>query len=145
MQNTEADRIQVVAGLVFNADWRVLVARRTTPDRYYGKWEFPGGKIRNGEAMTDALARELDEELGIDVLSATPFDSFPYDYPDRKVMLNFWRVKNYGGWPKGLENQELRWIGVGDFSALDVLAPNVRVFERLDHWLKTDETAAFFD
>lgn len=132
MPNIEPDRILVAVGLVFDEESRVLIGRRTYPDQYFGKWEFPGGKIREGESASEALQRELKEEVGISVIRSTPFCSFAYDYPDRKVMLNFRMVVDYGGTPSALEQQDLRWVEISNLSGMDMLAPNVKVIERLN-------------
>ncbi|MEL6429884.1 MAG: (deoxy)nucleoside triphosphate pyrophosphohydrolase [Planctomycetota bacterium] len=63
-----AERIEVCAAVVLRADGRVLAARRTRPPELAGRWEFPGGKLEPGETPAECLVRELQEELGIDVL-----------------------------------------------------------------------------
>ena len=131
MPNIEPDRIRVAVGLVLDSQRRVLIGCRTAPDQYFGKWEFPGGKIQNGESVSDALKRELNEEIGILVISSTHFDSFNYDYPDRKVMLNFRLVEHYSGEPDSLEQQDLRWVEINDLGGFDMLAPNIRIIEQL--------------
>lgn len=131
MLSIEPDRIMVAVGLIFDENNRVLLGRRTHPDRYFGKWEFPGGKIRAGESVTEALHRELREEVGISVIRSTPFVSFAYDYPDRKVMLEFRLVVDYDGKPSALEQQDLRWVEISKLSRMDMLAPNVKVIEQL--------------
>ncbi|NNC63350.1 MAG: (deoxy)nucleoside triphosphate pyrophosphohydrolase, partial [Gammaproteobacteria bacterium] len=78
-----APRIDVVVALIRDSSGRVLVSRRRPGSHMAGFWEFPGGKRDSGEAARDALARELDEELGICVLSAEPFMSLDHEYPDR--------------------------------------------------------------
>ncbi len=132
MQNIEADRIPVAVGLVFDPAKRVLIGCRTQPDRYFGKWEFPGGKIKYGETAAEALNRELREEVGISVNNSTQFISFAYDYPDRKVMLNFRLVYDYDGQPEACEAQDLRWVEIASLSGIDMLAPNVKVIARLE-------------
>ncbi len=132
MLNTEPDRIPVAVGLVMDADHRILIGCRTVTDQYFGKWEFPGGKIKEGESASEALKRELLEELGIEIDSSMPFDSFAYDYPDRKVMLYFRRVERYIGRPCGLEQQELRWVRVAELKNFDMLAASKKVIEQLE-------------
>ena len=138
MPNTEADRIPVAVGLVLDRQRRVLIGCRTVQDRYFGQWEFPGGKIESHETVAEALRRELNEELGISVKSSTPFDRFSYDYPDRKVMLNFELVDDYNGEPSGCEQQELRWVEIGQLDKFDMLAPNVRVIKQLRDMARED-------
>jgi 8-oxo-dGTP diphosphatase len=74
-----------------------------------GFWEFPGGKRAPGEGAREALARELDEELGIRVLAAAPFCVLEHDYPDIRVALDVWIVTDYVGDPQGMEGQVLAW------------------------------------
>lgn len=132
MLNTEPDRIRVAVGLIFDETNRILLGRRVRRDLYFGKWEFPGGKIKAGESTAEALQRELREEIGISVIRSTPFVSFAYDYPDRKVMLDFRLVVEFDGRPDALEQQELRWVEISKLGRMDMLAPNARVIERLN-------------
>jgi 8-oxo-dGTP diphosphatase len=74
-----------------------------------GFWEFPGGKREPREPRRQALARELAEELGIDVIAAEPFMTLAHDYGDRHVALDVWSVSAYSGEPRGREGQELAW------------------------------------
>ena len=134
MQSIEPDRIRVAAGIIVDESWQVLLGCRTSPGPYIGKWEFPGGKIRRGESVEAALYRELKEELGISVKSSTPFIKFAYDYPDHKVMLDFRRVDEFKGSPRGLEQQQLRWVKISRLNEIDLLAPNVTVVAKLMDW-----------
>lgn len=75
-----------------------------------GLWEFPGGKLEPDENIQQALARELDEELGIQVQKSRPLIRVRHDYPDRSVLLDVWRVLEYQGEPSGREGQQLEWV-----------------------------------
>jgi 8-oxo-dGTP diphosphatase len=77
-----------------------------------GSWEFPGGKIADGETALDALKREFREEIGIEVLSAQPLIRYRHLYADRAVVLNVWTVTRHAGEPRALEGQPLRWEAV---------------------------------
>ncbi len=139
MPNIEADdRIPVAVGLVFDHRRRVLIGCRTVRDRYFGKWEFPGGKIRADETVEQALYRELNEELGICVIGSAPFDSFSYDYPDRKVMLDFHLVNDYIGEPSAREQQDLCWVEIERLREYDMLAPNIRVIDQLEKYFRQE-------
>ena len=102
-------RIHVVAGVLFDARGRVLVAQRPNGSHLGGLWEFPGGKLRPGELRRDGLLRELAEELGVQVLSARPLIWVEHRYPDRDVVLDVWRVESYTSEPHGREGQRVEW------------------------------------
>lgn len=131
MQSTDPERIPVAVGLIFDPEGRVLIGKRNATDRYLGKWEFPGGKIEEYETESEALRRELFEELGISVIDCEPFMRFPFNYPDRNVMLNFRVVKAYEGEEQSREQQQIRWVEIDNLVDFDMLDPNVRVIEEL--------------
>lgn len=101
--------LKVAAGVIADHEGCVLIAQRTAPKALAGAWEFPGGKIRDRETSLQALVRELDEELGIEVLRVRYLARYPWSYPDRTVVLHAWRVLDYAGRPEGCEGQPLRW------------------------------------
>ncbi len=103
-------RIQVAAGALRDGAGRVLVTRRPEGAHQGGLWEFPGGKLEPGEPVQLALARELREELGIEVRSARPLIRIHHDYGDRQVLLDVFLVTEYTGRPRGLDNQALDWM-----------------------------------
>jgi 8-oxo-dGTP diphosphatase len=86
-----------------------------------GRWEFPGGKRSAGETRFEALRRELLEELGVDVMTAEPLISYEHAYPDRRVLLDLWRVTDYSGVPESREGQKLEWIPLNELGNVDLL------------------------
>jgi 8-oxo-dGTP diphosphatase len=110
-------RIHVAAGALQDAAGRVLVARRPEGVHQGGLWEFPGGKLEPGELPRSALARELREELGVDVQAARPLIRIHHDYGDRHVLLDVFLVTDYVGEPRGLEGQPLDWATPWDMDA----------------------------
>ena len=122
--------VPVAVGVLTDAEGRVLVARRAAGKPWAGCWEFPGGKREAGESRMQALRRELHEELGISVDSATPLIRLP-PQPDTRpqVALDVWRVQDYRGEPVGLEGQELRWVDAAELDALD-MPPANRIIRR---------------
>jgi 8-oxo-dGTP diphosphatase len=105
-----SDCLHVVAAVIDNGRGEVLIARRHDYLHQGGLWEFPGGKVEQGEAVTAALRRELMEELAIAPVVSHPLIRIPYHYPDRKVLLDVWRVTAYQGTPRGVEGQPLAWV-----------------------------------
>jgi 8-oxo-dGTP diphosphatase len=101
--------MHVLAGALCDREGRVLLAERPAGKHLAGMWEFPGGKREPGEAPLAALARELDEELGITLVEAVPLIRVPWCYHERGLLLDAWRVTQWRGEPRSLEGQGLRW------------------------------------
>lgn len=106
--------ILVVAAALYDGEGRVLIAQRPAGKHLAGRWEFPGGKVSPGESEGAALARELREELGIEVLASRPFMRLTHSYPDRSVELSLWIVERFAGTARGLDAQALRWVAPAD-------------------------------
>ncbi len=110
-----------------NARGEVLVARRFDDAHQGGLWEFPGGKLEPGEQVRAGLARELAEELGVRVDSARPLIRVRHDYPDRRVLLDVWRVIGWHGRAAGREGQSIRWLRADAIVGLPMPAADVPV------------------
>jgi 8-oxo-dGTP diphosphatase len=121
----------VLVGLIDDGAGRWLVNRRPEGTPLAGFWEFPGGKRQDGEEPRAALARELDEELGIDVVEAEPLLVLEHDYPDKRVLLDVWRVRSYRGAAAAREGQALRWVTADELEVLDLLEADWPIVERL--------------
>ncbi len=100
---------QVAVGIVHNPAGQVLFAQRPAGKPYAGWWEFPGGKIEAGETVALALARELREELGIQILDCHHWLTQRYEYPHAHVNLQFCHVQAFSGQPQSLEGQAFAW------------------------------------
>src|SRR5690606_30967676 len=101
--------IDVAVGVILDPKGRVLLGQRPEGKAWPEWWELPGGKIEPGESVQQALVRELQEELGIQVTKSTPWVTYVYEYPKTIVRLAFWKVTGWEGEPRGLENQALAW------------------------------------
>jgi 8-oxo-dGTP diphosphatase len=124
----------VVAAALYDSDGRVLIAERPAGKHMAGRWEFPGGKVNVGEAEAQALARELKEELGIEVTSSRPYMRLTHSYADRDVELSMWIVESYSGAPQGLDAQRLKWVQPARLLDEDILEadrPFVEALARL--------------
>ena len=102
--------IDVAVGVLLRPDGTVLLGNRPADKPWPGWWELPGGKLEPGESVLQALARELHEELGIEVTAATTWVTYVHKDPTTTVRLAFCRVTGWNGEPKGLEGQALRWV-----------------------------------
>jgi len=98
---------------------------------YAGWWEFPGGKVHEGESAAAALARELHEELGIEVRRAYPWITRVFDYAHATVRLCFFRVVDWTGEPRSRERQAIRWQRLGAPMAEPMLPANAPVLASL--------------
>ena len=83
--------LRVVAAVIHNPRGEILIARRPLHKHQGGLWEFPGGKIEDGEEAAQALIRELQEELGITPTAFRPLLTVEHHYPDKSVRLEVWR------------------------------------------------------
>jgi mutator protein MutT len=113
--------IHVVAGAIADADGRVLIAQRPRGRHMAGRWEFPGGKLTEGEDPYTGLQRELSEELGVTVRAARPLIRLRHQYPDRRVLLDVWQVTAFDGEPQALESQALAWARPDELPQHDLL------------------------
>ena len=121
----------VAAGIVQRADGRVLLAQRPPGKPWAGYWEFPGGKIEPGEQPRAALARELHEELGIELDRADPWITRDYAYPEKRVRLHFFRVPVWHGTPHGREGQDLSWQDPQAVTVTPLLPANAAILQAL--------------
>lgn len=123
--------IHVVAAALVDGDGHVLLAQRPEGKALAGLWEFPGGKLEPGESPEAALARELDEELGITAGPLVPFTFVSFAYPDfHLVMLLYW-CRAWEGEPHGRDGQALRWERPGAMAALPMPPADVPLVEAL--------------
>ena len=122
---------RVAAGILRDPAGRILIAERVGGGPFQGMWEFPGSKIGVGEDAADALARELEEELGIVLLETEHFMCLEHDYPDRSVSIDFFLVNRWKNQPAGLEGQQLQWVPASALPDHDLLPADVPVVEAL--------------
>ncbi len=113
MPSTAAkSQVRVAVGVICDSDQNILIARRPAHLHQGGLWEFPGGKIEAGESLSQALVRELREELGItvDPQACQRLVNIDHDYGDKAVRLEVCWVRSFEGEPEGREGQPLRWV-----------------------------------
>ncbi|MBV0932705.1 Nudix family hydrolase [Marinobacterium weihaiense] len=119
--------IHVAAAVIRDRRGHILIARRPDDKHQGGLWEFPGGKVEPGEPVADALARELQEELGIRVTSARPLILIPHHYPDKSVLLDVWDVDDFEGEAHGAEGQPVCWVAPNKLDAYAFPAANAPI------------------
>ena len=125
-------RQHIVLALIYNDDGQYLVGKRPLNVHMGGYWEMPGGKREKGETDRQALAREVSEELGAEVLSARPFVTFSYEYPDRYLTFHVYRCRLFDYedlQPNACD--ELAWVTPQQFVELEFPPANACVAERM--------------
>lgn len=120
------ERRNVVACVVHDGGQRLLVGRRPARKRHGGLWEFPGGKVDEGESLADAADREMREELGVRVVDADPHPRFVSDDPGSPFRILFLDV-HIEGTPQALEHDVIEWVDP-ETTPLERYAPADRAF-----------------
>ena len=123
--------IHVAVGVVINDLNRILISYRLKHLHQGGLWEFPGGKVKAGESVEFALKRELNEELGIEVIEAEPLLKIKYNYSDRQVLLDVWKIKKFAGVVEGREGQQFVWVERSKLSNYEFPAANSEILDIL--------------
>lgn len=123
--------VEVAVAVLTHADGRVLLAQRPEGKVYAGYWEFPGGKVEPGETVAQALAREIEEELGVQVERAFPWITQVFTYPHATVRLHFHRVFRWQGEPRAVEHSALAWQRPDTITVSPLLPANGPVLKGL--------------
>ncbi|WP_096701692.1 bifunctional GNAT family N-acetyltransferase/(deoxy)nucleoside triphosphate pyrophosphohydrolase [Magnetospirillum sp. 15-1] len=127
----------VVAAALVDGDGRVLMASRPAGKTMAGLWEFPGGKIHEGETPETALVRELEEELGIDVRESclAPVAFASHDYDTFHLLMPLYLVRVWKGNPASREGQELRWVRAARLGDLPMPPADIPLVAILREWV----------
>lgn len=123
--------IRVAAGIV-SRDGRFLLQRRPPGSHMAGYWEFPGGKLEPGETTAAALAREMGEELAVEIDAVRPLWVVRHTYEDREVELHFLAARIAAGEPTALHADAIGWFVPGEMAALPILPADLEVVARLE-------------
>jgi 8-oxo-dGTP diphosphatase len=122
-------RILVVAAVIERED-RFLVTRRQDGVHLAGLWEFPGGKVADGESHTAALRREIHEELDVEIVVRDLVLETSHDYPERVVTLFFYRCDLIGS-PRPMIGQEMAWVTRTELPTLNFPPADDELIRRL--------------
>lgn len=135
MQQAAVAPIDVAVGILMKPNGDVLLAQRPEGKPYAGYWEFPGGKVERDESILDALKREFEEELGLQVQAAEPWCGVEYVYPHAHVRLHFYISRSWAGEPQSLEGQAFAWQGsVGVSPLLPATIPLIEWLDKIRHF-----------
>ncbi|MFY8273949.1 8-oxo-dGTP diphosphatase MutT [Pseudoalteromonas sp. SSDWG2] len=122
--------VNVAVGIILRGE-QSFICKRPDDKHQGGLWEFPGGKIEDNETTTQALARELKEEIAIDVHSSEPFMLIEHDYGDKKVRLDIHTVSHFSGEPHGAEGQQGQWVDIDKLSSFSFPKANEAILDKL--------------
>ena len=125
-------KIEVVAAVIFSrCGKKIFLAKRPDKSHQGGLWEFPGGKKEAGETAYQALARELEEELAIEITVADSLIKINHDYGDKLVELDVYKVTAFEGEPFGAEGQKTQWVSLADIYDYEFPAANQAIIKAL--------------
>lgn len=122
--------VEVAVGAVIRDD-TVFLTRRAEGVHQGGKWEFPGGKREVSESITDALKRELKEEIGIEVTAFAPLLQVYHQYPDKSVLLDVFLVTEFKHQPESKEGLESQWLSIHQLQDIDFPEANQAIVNKL--------------
>ncbi|MCO6449983.1 MAG: A/G-specific adenine glycosylase [Caldilineales bacterium] len=121
----------VVAGVIQHPDGRILIAQRPTDGMLGGLWEFPGGKVKNGESQVAALQRELSEELGIETEVGAHVISLDHAYTHFRITLHAYFARIRSGTPQSLGVADWRWVTADELDRFAFARTDRRIIEVL--------------
>ena len=131
MPTVSAKVVLVAACALVDADGRVLIAQRPPGRSMAGLWEFPGGKRHADETFEACLQPELREELGIEVAVGELLESIEHSYPEKTVLLKFFRCEWLSGQPQCLGCPDFRWITREELENYEFPPADARLLKRL--------------
>jgi 8-oxo-dGTP diphosphatase len=132
---TQARQMVLVAAVALvDAKEKILLTKRPEGKSMPGLWEFPGGKVEEGETAEIALARELKEELGIDVEpgALTALTTASHAYEDFDLLMPLYLCREWRGVPRGREGQECLWVAAEDMRALAMPPADTPLIDKLE-------------
>jgi 8-oxo-dGTP diphosphatase len=129
---TAQKSILVTAGIVVDGD-RVLICQRHHSDAYGMQWEFPGGKVKEGEDLKASLRRELAEELTIEAEIGEEVFRARHRYPDRDVEVVFFAVRSFRGTVRNQVFEAVEWVGRGRLAEYDFLEADRELVRRISN------------
>ncbi|NBT83749.1 MAG: (deoxy)nucleoside triphosphate pyrophosphohydrolase [Betaproteobacteria bacterium] len=137
---TQSALVDVAVGIIRRPDGAVLMTSRPLGKPYAGYWEFPGGKLETKESSTQALSRELSEEIGISIQRSSPVAwQIEHNYAHAKVRLFFHWVTQWSGEPKSLEKQQTLWVSLGDAWPYPVLPATLPLLDKIKNYRASAE------
>ena len=129
--------VLVSAVALIDADGRILLAQRPEGKSMAGLWEFPGGKVEQGETPEVALIRELQEELGIDTWASclAPLTFASHTYENFHLLMPLFACRKWDGTPQSREGQTLKWVRANELRDYPMPPADIPLIPILRDWL----------
>ncbi|MDG3089052.1 8-oxo-dGTP diphosphatase MutT [Vibrio hannami] len=125
-------RVHIAAAIILNSvQDKVFITKRPDKAHKGGLWEFPGGKVEQGETAEQATVRELFEEIGIEVTKLHHFEALTHDYSDKSLMFDFFVVTDFLNEPYGKEGQKGEWVEISRLANFEFPEANVPILNRV--------------
>ena len=123
--------MDVVCAVIVGRDGRILACQRDDARHLGGLWEFPGGKVEDGETAERALIREIKEEIGVEIQLTGTYSPVSWDYEARSIKLHPYRCVIVAGEPKALEHQDMCWCRLDELTALKWAGADLPIVEEI--------------
>ncbi len=123
--------INVAAGVIKNSEGKILIAQRDLDRAQGGLWEFPGGKLEEGETREDALKREIKEELMIDIEVEKYLDEKTFQYPEKEINLIALECRLIGGELKATEHEDVKWVNKEELKNYEFAPADLFIIEKI--------------
>ena len=120
---------RVTCGVIRNDNEEILVVQRGAKSDHPGKWEFPGGKVEEGESDEDCLIREIDEELGMDIIICAKLPEVYYDYGFKQIKLVPFVCDTLDEKPSLTEHKDYRWTSAQELMGIEFCEADIKVAE----------------
>jgi mutator protein MutT len=138
--NLELPRKRIGVAAIWNQAGQILIDRRKVGGTMGGLWEFPGGKIEPGETVEACIAREIQEELAIEITVGAQLISIEHTYPTFHLTLTVHHCQHISGVPQPIESEEIRWVNVTDLDNYQFPAANIAIINALRDYSLTPNT-----
>lgn len=133
--------VKVAGAIIIDDAGKILAAQRPYSDISYKsyKWEFPGGKVEENESSSEALLREIREELDCEIVIENKFGEIEYDYPDFKLKMDLFLCKiKEGHFPRAVEHNQIKWIIADEIDKLDWLEADFKILPMIKNGLNKE-------
>lgn len=138
--NLELPHKQIGVAVIWNQTGQILIDRRKIGGTMGGLWEFPGGKIEPGETVAACIAREIQEELAIEITVGEQLISIEHTYPTFHLTLTVHHCQHISGVPQPIESEEIRWVNISDLNNYQFPAANIAIINALRDYSSTPNT-----